>query len=831
MSFNKSKAMRNAERYLTQGKIQAAISEYRQIVEHEPKDINSRNMLGDLYIKANDNQSAINCYKEVAEHYNSQGFAKKAIAIYNKLYRLEPDSMEIALKLADLYQTRGSLAEAQTHYGEIAKRYEQKGRKAEALAIWEKIAEISPRDTEIYIKIADAYWQNDRQSEAAEAFVQAGSRFVEAENYQEAATAFSRSLEVNKDDFFALRGFVKAQISLGYPEEGAKALEKALEKEPFNKEINYLIMDCYFEMGNLEKAEELILKLIEREPANYPKLVELSKVYLENDDLDSVVRLLTMTSEHQLVSGESDELNELINEVLARNPEHLECLRLLARYYGWLRDELQLKQTLERLADAARLNNAFEDEQFALSQYLLMSPHDTARSNRLKEIRDLYGISNDAVQVEQLLNPQSKDIPTYESFANLSNDESLSNNDVQIVDEQNIVVTDNVEIVSGEQIILSDETFASENHFESNDFDAQAIENFAESTDFNEVISTEIPEENTTEDADLSPSDEMKFDEEVESVKFYIEQGYTNLAEKAFADLEKSFGNRQQVVELREKLFGSNTSGSESFDEVAETENVIVENVEADIQTPDADVYSPTENVSSNESANEFVDENVGVEEFVVAEESHEAFEESAKEEFKASDFAENLEQTESVETSETVSQEFVEEEISATEEFVEEESRYTNSFESLRDELAFEESEEEIESDDYEEHYQRATVYQEMGLLEEALRGFQDAVKCVQANDGTRRFFNCCTLIGHCFMEKEMPNPALQWFERAFETPELTVEEKQAINYEIANAYEVSGEYEKAFEQFELIYAMDVDYRNVSERLETLREKMPTFA
>ncbi len=786
--------MRNAERYLTQGKIHAAISEYKQIVENEPKDINSRNMLGDLYIKANDNQAAVNCYKEVAEHYNSQGFAKKAISIYNKIYRIEPDSMEISLKLADLYQTRGSMAEAQKHYEDIAKRYEEKGRKIEALAIWEKIAEISPRDTEIYIKIADAYWQEDRKSEAAEAFIQAGSRFYEAERFQSAATAYQRSLEVNAEDFFALRGYVKSQIKLGYPEEGAKLLEEKLESQPFNKELNYLLMDCYFDMADPKRAEDLIVKLIEREPANYAKLLDLVRVYLENNDLESAVRVLTMTSEHMLVAGEVEELFELLNEVLNRNPEQIAALRLLTRIHGWQRDELELQKALERLIEAANLQEATEDERYALAQYILLAPHDVERANRLKEINELYGFDDGLQNEESLLQSTSSEIPTFESFANLSKDEPASENEFQVVDESNILVADSL-------------NEKNEENFSENGYRVQVVEENVGSKELteNEPAGKSNVEARSGQEV-LSAADEMRISEEIEGIKFYIDQGYAGLADKALTDLEKEFGNRPEIVELREQLSGTNkTSAASQFDP-----NIKVSEVESselpDVNTNKVETESPE-----------------AEEEIIVAREITEISQvERNGFEMPASVEADPTKEPETQQTEAEVEQT----EVVDDENTNKEKHEHFN----LMDELGLSESESD-EVDDYDEHYQHAIVYQEMGMLEEALREFQDAVACVEADDGTRRFLNCCTLIGHCFMQKEMANLALKWFERAFETPDLTVEEKQGVYYEIGSAYEALGDAEKAFEKFELIYAVDVDYRDVRKRLEDLREKIPTPA
>jgi tetratricopeptide (TPR) repeat protein len=105
--FDKSKAMRSAERYLSQGKIRDAINEYRKVVDHEPRDIVTLNMLGDLYSKDSDIRSAVNCYRSVAEHYSRQGFDQKAIAIYNKISRLQPNSARSNTETCGAIQTKG----------------------------------------------------------------------------------------------------------------------------------------------------------------------------------------------------------------------------------------------------------------------------------------------------------------------------------------------------------------------------------------------------------------------------------------------------------------------------------------------------------------------------------------------------------------------------------------------------------------------------------------------------------------------------------------------------------------------------------------------------
>ncbi len=842
--------MKNAERYLTQGKIQAAISEYKQVVENDPKDINSRNMLGDLYIKSKDNQAAVNCYQEVADYYNTQGFAKKAIAIYNKIYRIEPDSVEVASKLAELYHERGAIAEAQKHYEHVAKKYEQTGHKIEALAIWEKVAEISPYDTEICIKIADAYWQNNRKEDAAKAFVDAGNRLAVRAQHDAAVTAYSRSLEVNPEDADALKGYVQSQISLGYPEEGAKALEKVIENQQYHKELNFLLMDCYFDMNEPEKAEEVIVKLVERDPSSYPKLLDLVGVYLETDDLDSAAKILSMVSEHMLVGGESEQLLEQLNEVLARNPEHIAALRLLARYHGWQRDELELQQTLERLAESARLNDSVDDERYALSQYLLLVPHDTERSSRLKEINETHDFVDDGVG-EQLLHSNSNEVPKFESFSTLSEDGDTENEGFEMLDESDVIVEE-----------VSDEDEFRE--AKAQQFEAGIVENEEEEiassvTDKQDVESHEDESiGNNSNSPELSASDEVRIEDEIESIKFYIEQGYTGLAEKSLSELENEFANRPEFVELREQLPKTDEEVSvernQTDNAVADAEAVgSEERMEECEETPDSSDMSDADDAEQEEFADEIevseaissdtvadetevseaISSDTVADEAVSQSESEVEMVSEAESNFESEDneeIAQHGDEQIAVEASDQSNDDLVNADESTNEESVVEEHDFVNSFDDFKTELGLDSSEDNSQ-DDYDEQYQHAVAYQEMGLVENAISGFQDAVSCVKADDGTRRHLNCCTLIGHCFLEKKMPKIALTWFEKAFETPDLSEQEKQGVYYELGNAYEAIGEIDKSVEQFELIYAADVDYRDVGERLESLREKVPTPA
>src|SRR5712664_3708541 len=103
MALDKVKTLRAAERYLEMGKIPAAVKEYCKLVESEPDDFSILNILGDLHSRVGNKGAAISCFRRIAEHYREQDFGLKAIAMFRKIDRLQPNDIEIATSLAELY--------------------------------------------------------------------------------------------------------------------------------------------------------------------------------------------------------------------------------------------------------------------------------------------------------------------------------------------------------------------------------------------------------------------------------------------------------------------------------------------------------------------------------------------------------------------------------------------------------------------------------------------------------------------------------------------------------------------------------------------------------
>jgi tetratricopeptide (TPR) repeat protein len=126
---------------------------------------------------------------------------------------------------------------------------------------------------------------------------------------------------------------------------------------------------------------------------------------------------------------------------------------------------------------------------------------------------------------------------------------------------------------------------------------------------------------------------------------------------------------------------------------------------------------------------------------------------------------------------------------------------------------------------EDLETHYNLGIAFREMGLLEEAISEFQKVAKENNKGRAFRYAMQVCTLLGLAFMEKGQPNIAAVWYERALLTPGLESESILALRYDLGVAQESAGEHAAALKSFSQVYAMNIDYRDVADRIATLEK------
>ena len=534
MAFDKAKVLKNAEKFLSQGKINAAIKEYRQIVDNDADDLTTLNMLGDLYVRSGKKEEAVSCFERIAEHYGNQEFHLKAIAMYKKIERLRTRDPIIALKLAELYAVQGLVHDARAQYLVVVESYTRAGDNKRALEILHKIADLDPNNTEIRLKLADGYLKENMRREAAAAFVVAAHRLHQTGAQDKALDAYTKALQLVRDDREALRGMLETHIARGTADEAAEVLERVVEGHEDDNELVSMLARAYLEAEDAKGAERATSMLMTQDGTNYPQFLPVTRLYLKDGEVDEVIRILSTIIERMLAGREERELLDIVNQVLDRNPDHVSALRMLVRIHWWQRDMDALRASLERLAESAEASELVDEERYALTQLVRLAPDEQRYLDRLNL---LGGLQEDTPDNFSPLPEPESDVPQFETFAMVQEEEEADQPVAPVEFETNAAAAST----------FSDPTasFADLNE------DAAAVSDFQE-VDFNIVASPETPA--TEAGADEEGRKENMMRQELESVDFYIAQGYTDIAIDTLEMLERQVGPNPEIQSRRDKL-------------------------------------------------------------------------------------------------------------------------------------------------------------------------------------------------------------------------------------------------------------------------------------
>ncbi len=124
----------------------------------------------------------------------------------------------------------------------------------------------------------------------------------------------------------------------------------------------------------------------------------------------------------------------------------------------------------------------------------------------------------------------------------------------------------------------------------------------------------------------------------------------------------------------------------------------------------------------------------------------------------------------------------------------------------------------EHVDVGDVRAHYDLGTAYREMGLMNEAISEFQLALRADEKNLATYE------MLGQCFLEKGEANFAVRSLGKAANLPHDVEDELLGIYYYLGRAHEELGQRDEAVEFYEKVFALDINFQDVTERLRSLR-------
>ncbi len=884
MAYNKTKHLSAAQKYLQQGKMPQAILEYQQILKNEPKDQVTLMTLGDLFVRQGETFQALEYFERLAKIFMADGFTTKAIAIYKKVAKLAPEESRPLERLAELYVQQGVLSEARPIYLQLAEMNLKGGKQPQAAVLLRKLLEAEPDNLRVQTKLAELLLTMGQQKEALETFIAAAQRILDQGDHAEAIRLADRvlQLDASNQQIFLLK--VRALTGAGKRAEAAKLLETLPDCDDGGDTTN-MLLELYLQ-AHPAKAADLAEKAFARDTKQYRVMHQVAAALLEAGDIDRAQAMLDSIRNTMIDSGDHEMLAQTLQKLVERRPEQIEPLEWLVDLYGRASDSFRLPDALAQLATSYESAGDDAKALGTYEKLLERTPEDETTRRKYMRLRLSAGLEPASAEIPPPVKLSPTDLSAKPApAAQPSSDPSLDDEtqryvtqaltDVDLFSSYGLTqkAIDLLEAVlerapehtpvlerlldlsvgagnAPRTIELAQilEKIATEHN------DRAAVERYAElRTRFQRAAgAAPAAEAPKAKPAVQPPAAPPEFSVPMVQAELDEPEPEAAAEPEPVAKIEEPAEAAVHEVDLSDEWAALSQQLETAMQEEPAAAAHGPEPEEHETQIPEPVLIPATEGHAGAEAIAEAPPFDLELQSAVPVEMAGAS--ETAEADSLLADLAGELDSltaslglpAEPVHAS-VVMQNSAAPAARAGSSAVTApppmppvsappgpgaqpaagssagsgglEGPLGDLFEEFRAELG----ESGTGDEDIETHYNLGIAYREMGLLEEAISEFQKVASTAEKGPAFRYAMQCSTLLGLAFMEKGQPAIAAIWYDRALKTPGLDQETILALRYDLGVAQELAGDVKAAYTSFSQVYATNIDYRDVSERIAQL--------
>ena len=399
MALDREDTLKKAEKLLRQGRLDGAIAEYVRVIEEQPRDWNTANTLGDLYVRANQPDKAAAQYARIADHFFKEGFYPKAAALYKKILKIIPDHEASQLNLADISAKQGLLVDAKSYFAGVAARRRARGDRRGADEIVVKLGEIDPADVDARLAAARVLVERGDTDAAAARFRELHDDLREKGRTADALTALREAVVLNPKDIQSRALLAKAAVAVG----DLPTVRLYLDRETAGEDPALLValVDVELRSGELDQARDILRKLLTLNRDLRHTIVELAWTLSPNAEAAYVC--VDAAVDASLAADEFDDAAAVLQEFVTRQPAQVPALLKLVEVCvdGGLESMMYDAQT--QLADAYLAAGKGAEARVIAEDLVAREPWEAAHIERFRRALVLLRVPEpDTVIAERL---------------------------------------------------------------------------------------------------------------------------------------------------------------------------------------------------------------------------------------------------------------------------------------------------------------------------------------------------------------------------------------------------------------------------------------------
>jgi len=333
--IDRTATLRNAEKLLRQGKLQPAIEEYLRVVEDQPRDWNTANILGDLYARAGQVDKAVEQFTRIADSLSDEGFLPKAGALYKKVLKLKPDYEHALVQGGEIAASHGLLVDARALFNTVAERRRARGDARGAAQIRIRLGSLDPGDFEGRMAAASARAELGDVAGAVRDLKEVAADLTGQGRQADAIEALREAAQLNPSDEEIRARLLDVYLAA---EDFARARECATTVTQFK-----MLSAALERLGRAEVALDMLREAARLDAGDSDLKAHLARAFVARGDMAAAAQyltvetagndpaLLTMVAEIQLRSGNVEDGLAIARRLLEEDPSRRDQVALI----GW----------------------------------------------------------------------------------------------------------------------------------------------------------------------------------------------------------------------------------------------------------------------------------------------------------------------------------------------------------------------------------------------------------------------------------------------------------------------------------------------------------------
>jgi tetratricopeptide (TPR) repeat protein len=870
--MDRTRIFEAAGKLAAKGQLDKAAREYQRILDEDPKDVRALQKLSEIWQKTGRARESADLLLRVAESYSEQGFFLKAVAVYKQILKLVPDRIEVNQRLAQLYQQLGLVGDATQQYQVVVNYFDKVGNAKESLAALRKMVELDPDNIASQVKLGELYAREGLILDAVNELRKASQYLKRNNRLDDFLRVLERMGQLAPEDPAVAKEVATGFLGQGDPRRALARLQICFRADP--KDVDTLellakafsalnqdgkavsvyreLANVHAERKNTDAERDTLGRILDISPGDAEAVTRLREIAqrhappaviaiapmagtmpapeparpapapaparrLSPGLSPSLARILTETDVY-LKYGLIPKAAEHVRRAIAEDPNCIDAREKLVAVLDRQGKPEEAVRELARIVELARANADRERDSLYTQELAARVPEHplvqaATASAQLPEAAD---------DEEIVVEPDSIDLRPQRHGP-----QDFPIEDEPVRDPRAVIsaaAAGVAEALWGKEEEKPEELEEEENSAEEEVVvDAEELQEGRQSLEASDAgvesaLSAAIARVTAPQPGEQEPIDPFAVEAEMVpaapvSTPRRAERRTPNWAaspSRTATPERREITNRNLVGQVREaSLAPAGANGRESI--LAPPREAFGERTGTPVGGPFAQQYSEAEFLVQQG----MYDDARHVLESILQRAPGYAPAEALLDRIRP----------ETTGRSAPVSIPSVAAGLS-------------EGFD-LGRELAAELDELEIPmapkvtettggaptGEDFQTHFDLGNAYREMGKLEEAVHEFEAALQ----SSGRRRVVDCLLMMGLCRLERSDPGAALTHYEKALQTPGLTLDASKEAHFQIARCHELLSEDRKALNHYARVFKADPDFRDVKARIVRLQQLLKT--